>query len=112
MKRHEFVGYDNPFATRLRMVMESKECKQYILAEAIGSNRQSVSQYMDGSILPRADKLAAMADFLGVSSDFLLGRDTYSTDSDKNILKLDAVEKALGDLYDYITALERLFIAN
>ena len=69
----------NIFATRLTNTMESNKCTQQRLAEAIGTKAQTISQYRDGSILPRADKLAAMADYFGVSCDYLIGKDACKT---------------------------------
>lgn len=76
-------GYDGILATRLRGLMDEAKITQIELAKKLGITRQSISQYMDGSIVPNAEKLYLIADFFDVSSDYLLGRTnvrTLSTD--------------------------------
>ena len=68
-------GYDNIFATRLRELMEQTKTTQGTLAKESGCSRQAISQYMDGSSIPNVDKLLSIADFFGVSTDYLLGRE-------------------------------------
>lgn len=45
------------------------------LAKAVGISHVAVGNYLDGR-LPRAEELLAIADHLGVSTDYLLGRDS------------------------------------
>lgn len=68
-------GYDNVFARNLRKLMERKDITQEELAKKAGCSRQAVSQYMDGSSVPNVDKLLGIADYFGVSIDYLLGRE-------------------------------------
>lgn len=42
------------------------------IAEAIGIRQQTISQYAKGETVPTAKHLFAMADFFGVSVDYLL----------------------------------------
>lgn len=75
--------YDGVLATRLRELMLEAKITQIELAKKLGITRQSISQYMDGTMLPNAEKLYLIADFFDVSSDYLLGRTnvrTLSTD--------------------------------
>lgn len=76
-------GYNGTLATRLRGLMEDSKTTQIELAKSLGVSRQSVSQYMDGSMQPNAEKLSNIAKFFNVSSDYLLGRTdakSYSAD--------------------------------
>lgn len=76
-------GYDGCLATRLRGLMEDSKTTQIELAKSLGVSRQSVSQYMDGSMQPNAEKLSNIARFFNVSSDYLLGKTdarSYSAD--------------------------------
>ena len=65
--------YNSVFATNLRSVMREKKITQQEIADVIGISRQAVSQYQDGSTLPNIETLCKIANFLNVSSDFLLG---------------------------------------
>ena len=75
-------GYDNIFAQRLRKLMERKDITQEELAKKAGCSRQAVSQYMDGSSVPNVDKLLGIADYFGVSIDYLLGREKKPTENE------------------------------
>ena len=68
-----FIGYDSIFATRLRGLMEARKTTQKELAEIVGTTRQAISQYADGSVQPNVEKLFKMALFFKVSSDWLIG---------------------------------------
>lgn len=76
-KAKDFKGYNGIFATRLRGLMsegiDGKKTTQQDLAVATGYTRQAISQYMDGSVIPNAEKLAVISKFFNVSADYLLG---------------------------------------
>lgn len=72
-------GYNGTLATRLRGLMEDSKTTQIELAKSLRISRQSVSQYMDGSMQPNAEKLSNIAKFFNVSSDYLLGRTNVRT---------------------------------
>jgi|GEM_PF-708489 len=74
-KESKLKGYDNVFATRLRKLVEQADITQGTLAKESGCSRQAISQYMDGSSMPNVDKLLSIANFFGVSTDYLLGRE-------------------------------------
>jgi len=78
---------NNPFAARLSKLMEEKRYIQQQLADVIKVKRQTVAQYMDGSIFPRADKLMAIADHFNVSCDYLMGKDACTLPENEEIRK-------------------------
>ena len=63
------------FPERLRKLRESKRMKRCVLAELCGMNKSMISRYERGEMEPKATALAALADFFGVTTDYLLGRD-------------------------------------
>ena len=68
------VGYNDPFPTALRKLMNERRVTQDTIAQVLGlKNRQSVTGYVDGSTMPTTDKVVALAKFFSVSADFLLG---------------------------------------
>ena len=76
----ELKGYDGVFSTRLRYLMSGddellnpQKTTQEELAKATGITRQTISQYMDGSILPNIEKMYFIARHFNVSTDYLLG---------------------------------------
>jgi DNA-binding XRE family transcriptional regulator len=75
--------YKKIFPTRLRLTMALQEKTQQEVAQALGKTRQAVSYYMDGSSSPDWETLSKLAQYFGVSADWLLGlSDTQSTDAD------------------------------
>lgn len=65
--------YNSPFAANLRDLIAQKGTTITALAKVLGISRQAVSQYADGTGQPNVDKLAMIADYFGVSADYLLG---------------------------------------
>lgn len=71
------------FPERLREVMQEHGATQQELAEYVGKSRQAIGYYADGSSSPDWETLAKIAQYFGVSADWLLGlTDTHSTDVD------------------------------
>lgn len=73
-------------AERLRLTRQQKKLSQTELAEMAHVNKKSLSRYELGSSIPPADALKALADALGVSTDYLLSEE-YVTIKDKELLK-------------------------
>lgn len=92
MNASELIGYDGIFSQRLRGLMKESKVTQQELAAAVGTTRQAISQYADGSVQPNIEKLYKIAEFFHVSSDYLLGlSDTQSTN-----IETQAISKITG----------------
>lgn len=65
--------YNSPFAANLRELIAQKSTTITALAKTLGISRQAVSQYADGTGQPNVDKLYMIAEYFGVSADYLLG---------------------------------------
>ena len=77
-------GYNGPFATRLRELIDEAGIPQSALAEHIGVTRQAVSAYSLGVSLPDIEKFGGIADYFDVSTEYLLGRtDVKKADASK-----------------------------
>lgn len=63
------------FSERIKYLRLSKEFNQGQLADKLGVKKQSVSNWENGNVMPSVDMLERIADFFGVSTDYLLGRD-------------------------------------
>ena len=63
------------FAERLRSLRDEKGLNNAELAKAVGLSHVSIGNFLEGQ-LPRSEYLAALAQFFGVSTDWLLGRET------------------------------------
>jgi transcriptional regulator with XRE-family HTH domain len=92
VKKNTADGYDGPFATRLRELMEAPDISQAKVAEHVGVTRQAISSYSLGTSVPDIDKLVRIAEFFNVSTEYLLGR--------TEIKKVDATKQAAAEYLD------------
>lgn len=60
------------FKDRLHRILEAKELNPYKIWKDTGIQRQSIMNYLKGENKPSSDILKRLADYLGVSSDWLL----------------------------------------
>ena len=63
-----------PFGERIALAREQAGLTQQQLAERTGTIQRVISSWEREQVALRADQLTALADALGVSIDFLLGR--------------------------------------
>ena len=98
---------------RLREAMEIRGFRSVDLVETTGIPKVTISYYLSGKTVPRADKLFTLAQALNVSEAWLLGYDvsmTRTPESKKNdqlaklIVKLRTDEK----FYNTVSALAEL----
>lgn len=74
---NQVTGYDGTFALQLRRLMDKspktgRSVTQKELGEAVGVRAQTISLYINGNTQPAPDTLVKMAEFFGVSVDYLL----------------------------------------
>ncbi len=72
-KKKNIGGYDSPFASRLRELIDTNNLTLPVLAEAIGVSRQAIGQWREGNTVPDILDLKKLAAYFHVSSDYLLG---------------------------------------
>ncbi len=65
---------------KIASLRKEKNLSQEALAEALGVSRQSVSKWESGSAIPDTDKIVAMSELFGVSTDYLIKNETVSTE--------------------------------
>ena len=65
------------FPGRLRRLRERQQLKRCVLSELCGLNRNTIKRYEMGTQKPSMDALISIADYFGVSIDYLLGRSDY-----------------------------------
>lgn len=59
---------------RLRQLRERRGVASYVVSELCGLGRDTLRRYEQGVQTPGAEALAALADYYGVTTDWLLGR--------------------------------------
>lgn len=61
------------FPERLRKLRESRKLKQCVLSELCGLNRNAIRRYERGEVEPTLRAIKSIAEYFGVSADYLLG---------------------------------------
>lgn len=84
---------------RIRALREDRDLRQIDVADATGIDQKTLSNYETGKTLPDAEGLIRLADFFGVSIDYLVGR------VDVNIYSDNDVRKELINLKNVVGAL-------
>lgn len=59
---------------RIKELRKEKNISQKALGKAIGVSQKAIDYWERGVNEPKASYIVAMADFFGVSTDYLLGR--------------------------------------
>ena len=62
------------FGDNIKRLRKNKGLKQQELAEILGIKRNTYSDWENGKCKPNYEKLEKIADFFGVSLDWLFGR--------------------------------------
>lgn len=101
------------FSILLKELRLEKAISQAKLAEILGLTQDSISLWEKGKSLPATPYLIKLADFFGVSTDYLLGR---SDDFGSVILPASSPtapaladdQKQLLDLYDRMTHQQKI----
>lgn len=62
------------FAARLQWMRERRGISRLVLSELCGLSKNVISRYERGEAEPSFSSLVALADFFGVSIDYLIGR--------------------------------------
>ncbi len=73
------------FSERLKFALDSGEIKQIELAKHLNLTQQAVNRWCQNITRPDFETLVRIADFLNVSTDFLLGRETKSNKNEKQL---------------------------
>lgn len=101
------------FQNRLKQLREESNLTQLELAQKFNITSQTISQYERGIRTPDFNLLNSIADFFGVSVDYLLGRtniknyeeDTIAAHTDDRTQNLSEEDKKqLNDFIDFLIA--------
>lgn len=63
--------------TRIKELREDGHLSQYKLAKIIGVSQKAIDYWERGINEPKASYIIKLADYFGVSADYLLGRENY-----------------------------------
>ena len=71
---------ENGFPRRLQMLREKRRLSRRTLAELCGLSGNMIGMYERGEKAPSVDAMVRLADYIGVSTDYLLGRINFSSE--------------------------------
>jgi len=97
-----FLKQKLQFAERLRFLRDKRGLSSLELGKSVGLSHVSIGNFLDGQ-LPKSEHLASLAEFFGVSTDWLLGRDTEMSPP---ALRENAPEYLLDDALAELEALK------
>jgi len=84
---------------RIRDLREDMDLRQCDLAEAVGIDQRTISNYETGKTNPDSEALIKLANFFGVTIDYLVGRTNYNISSNQERIKLiERIKKSLDEL--------------
>ena len=87
---------------RIKDLREDRDMRQSDLARETGIDQRTISNYETGKTAPDAYALVKLADFFGVSIDYLLGRTSIDASSEKKkIYLIDKIKEELEELKKY-----------
>ncbi len=104
-------GVVEKVSKRIEKAMHHANINQVELAKAIGVSHSTISMYLSDSIVPRRNRIAAMAKVLGVSPAWLWGFDCEMTEEEeaKRQAKIDYIVSLPDEKLDILIELaERL----
>lgn len=91
---------------RLRALREDRDLRQIDVAKATGIDQQTLSNYETGKTNPDSFAITKLAEFFGVTCDYLLGV------SERNLINTDEALKEIDDIKDRLESLKRFIKKN
>ena len=86
---------------RIRDLREDRDLRQADVAQAIGIDQRTLSNYETGKTTPDSFAIIKLADFFDVSADYLIGRDyNEETENSKKIIltKIEEIRSILAEI--------------
>ena len=88
------IGYENSKIPRLFEIMKEKKIKAKDITSAIGVSSGLISDWKSGKSAPSGSRLVDLANFLNVSVEYLLGKDTAISKDEENEQKNNATDNS------------------
>ena len=88
---------------RIKDLREDRDLRQIDVAQAVGIDQRSLSNYETGKTNPDSETIVRLADFFGVSCDYLLGVSEMSFSDHRAVVKeLDDIKRRLEEIQRYL----------
>ncbi|MCM1364628.1 MAG: helix-turn-helix domain-containing protein [Faecalibacterium sp.] len=84
---------------RIRDLREDADLRQIDVAKATGIDQKTLSNYETGKTNPDSFAIIKLADFFGVSADYLLGRNSENIPNKNTLIEqIDKIQAELENL--------------
>jgi len=83
------------FSERLKLALQERNVSQVELATELGFTSAAINRWCQNLTQPDNKTIVAIAKYLGVSTDFLLGNDVDKNPDEKDIYEKEALKNAL-----------------
>ena len=88
---------------RIKDLREDRDLRQIDVAEAVGIDQRSLSNYETGKTNPDSDTVIKLARFFGVSCDYLLGVTDSNLRDDREVVReLEDIRCRLKEIQRYL----------
>ena len=88
---------------RIKDLREDRDLRQLDVAQAIGIDQRSLSNYETGKTNPDSETVIKLANFFGVTCDYLLGVSDANFLGHRAVVKeLDEIKRRLEEVQKYL----------
>ena len=88
---------------RIKELREEKKLSQTALAESVGTSQRNIGRWENGENEPTYSQLVKLADYFGVTIDYLVGRE-----DDFGVVKIENLSQISNDEKDLIRVYKSL----
>lgn len=93
----------NDVKNRIRDLREDRDLRQIDVANATGIDQKTLSNYETGKTNPDSYSIIRLAEFFGVTTDYLLGYSNSCISSNKDVVdRLEKIEKEIGEIKRFL----------
>lgn len=88
---------------RIKELREDRDLRQTDVAEQVGIDQKTLSNYETGKTNPDSFAIIKLAEFFGVTCDYLLGiTERNLLNADEVLNEIDDIKKRLDDIKKYL----------
>lgn len=91
---------------RIRALREDRDLRQIDVAQKTGIDQKTLSNYETGKTNPDSFSIVRLAEFFGVTTDYLLGYSQNSYQGLRPVVEeLEQIQKKLDDIKRYLSSM-------
>lgn len=90
------------FPERLKALRKERDQRQEDMAKLLNVLRSTYGEYERGKIVPPFDKIKILADYFGVSVDYLMGNTNFKTHEERNEQDPLDISKQVKIMLEYL----------